>query len=330
MEQIAQALASQEKFDEAIGYVDKLIELNPESAIGYRLRSAIHMMQGKAEVALRDLDEALLRGPDNLEVLMARARLHERDKHYDQALTDVNRVLELRPGLPAALLLRADIATMQERLADAIVDLKRLQAVEPDNPGVLLQLATLLQADERPRRAIDLYTKLVDHEDAGLRAYALRGRGDAYLSIGKHAEAVKDFEQALALNADDDGLLNNLAWVLCTSPDEQVRDGKKALEYAQRACELTQHKESHILSTLAAAYAELGNWEEAVKWSQKSLEADDGDVLEQLKHELESYQQQKPWRELQEQIENPAPEPEPPVDDDLVIDAESDAPARDL
>lgn len=330
MEQIAQALASQQKFDEAIGYVDKLIELEPESAIGYRLRSGIHIMQGKAEEALRDLDDALQRAPDSLEVLIARARLYEREKAYDKAMADVDRVLEIRPGLPAALLLRADIATTQNHLADAIIDLKRLQAVEPDNPGVLLQLATLLQADERPRRAIELYNKLTEHEDPGLRAYALRGRGDAYLAIGKHAEAVKDFEQALELNADDDGLLNNLAWVLSTSTQEQVRDGKKSLEYAKRACELSEYKKSHILSTLAAAYAELGQWDDAVNWSSKSLAADDGSVAEQLKQELESYKQKKPWRESQEMKENPQPEPEPPVDDDLVIDADKASSSEDL
>ncbi len=330
MEQIVQALAAQEKYEEAIGYVDKLIESDAESVIGYRLRSGIHMMQGKADAALRDLNDALQRGPDNLEVLMARARLHEREKSYDKSLADVNRVLELRPGLPAALLLRADIATAQKDFTDAIIDLKRLQAVEPDNPGVVLQLATILQADERPRRAIELYDKLVEDEDPAVRRFALRGRGDAYLSIGKHTEAVKDFEQALEVNADDDGLLNNLAWVLSTSPNDQVRNGEQALEYAERACKLTEYKESHILSTLAAAYAELGKWDDAVKWSSKSLEADDGTVLEQLKQELESYKQKKPWREAQEQLENPAPEPEPPVDDDLVIDAEKESAARDL
>jgi tetratricopeptide (TPR) repeat protein len=330
VEQLAQALAAQEKYDEAIQYVDKLIKLAPDALMGYRLRSAIHMMQGKPDLALRDLDEALQRDSDDLDILMARARLHEHEKHYEQSLADVNRILELRPGWPAALLLRANIATLQDRLSDAIVDLKRLQAVEPDNPTVLLQLATLLQADKRPRRAIELFNQLTDHEDTALRTYALRSRGDAHLSIGKHAEAVKDFEQALTLNADDDGLLNNLAWVLCTSPQDQIRNGQKALEYARHACELTDYKEAHILSTLAAAYAELGQWDEAMKWSKKSLEAGSGEVLEQLQQELASYQKKNPWRESQEEVENPNPEPEPPVDDDLIIDSEKIRPGDGL
>jgi tetratricopeptide (TPR) repeat protein len=143
---------------------------------------------------------------------------------------------------------------------------------------------------------------------------ALRLRADANLNIGKQAEAIADFDKALAQKDDDQSLLNNFAWVLATSPEDNLRDGQRALKLATKAAEGTGYEIPHILSTLAAAYAETGDFDNAVKWSEKSVELaqkevdeakpeDDKSKLEtdrdQLKKELESYQNKKPVRERQ-------------------------------
>jgi cytochrome c-type biogenesis protein CcmH/NrfG len=121
------------------------------------------------------------------------------------------------------------------------------------------------------------------------------------LNIGKHAEAVADYDAALKLKPDDSELLNNLAWVLATSPDDKVRDGKRATDLANQAAKDTDYKQAHILSTLAAGYAESGNFDKAREWSQKAVElgSDDADTNAQLKKELASYKDNKPWRERQ-------------------------------
>ncbi len=90
--------------------------------------------------------------------------------------------------------------------------------------------------------------------------------------------------------------------VLSTSPKDSVRNGKRSLELALKACELTEYKAAHILSTLASAYAETGDFEKARQWSGKAVElgtAEDNEQLDQLKKELESYKENKPWREEQ-------------------------------
>lgn len=94
-------------------------------------------------------------------------------------------------------------------------------------------------------------------------------------------------------------MLNNLAWLLATSPEDNLRNAKRAIELATKACELTEYKRAHILSTLAAGYAESGDFDAAIKWSKKALEVgkNDGQIGEQLEEELKSYQARKPWRE---------------------------------
>ena len=68
---------------------------------------------------------------------------------------------------------------------------------------------------------------------------------------------------------------------------------------ATKACEMTGYKTPHILSTLAAAFAEEGNFETAIKWSKEAVNMDDPEHAEQLVKELESYREGRPWRERQ-------------------------------
>jgi tetratricopeptide (TPR) repeat protein len=191
----------------------------------------------------------------------------------------------------------------------------------------------------RPRKAIDTATQIISKDSDNYPA--IRFRADAYLNIGKHAEAITDFERALALKKDDESLLNNYAWVLATSPDEKLRDGPRALKFATKAAEATKFETPHILSTLAAAYAETGDYENAAKWSQKAVELSQKEVdaakedddrkrlqtdHEQLKKELDSYHQHKPVRERQTAAD--APDATPAPADHALTPSAARAPAR--
>ena len=130
---------------------------------------------------------------------------------------------------------------------------------------------------------------------------ALHGRGDAYLNLGRHAEAVADYDKALELQPKDEGLLNNLAWTLATSPDAKLRNGRRAIELATLACEVTGYKLAYILSTLAAAYAETGDFQTAVKWTTKAVQVSDKEKQRGESRSRRSWKatrRSRPWREL--------------------------------
>ena len=154
----------------------------------------------------------------------------------------------------------------------------------------------LYSEQKKTAKVIETYTAVLAEDPKAWRA--LRGRGDAYLNIGRQAEAIADYEKALKLQPKDEGLLNNLAWILATSPDAKLRNGRRAIELATLACEVTDYKLAYILSTLAAAYAETGDFQTAVKWSTKAVQIGDKEDSDSLKKELESYKAGKPWREL--------------------------------
>jgi tetratricopeptide (TPR) repeat protein len=272
------------------------------------------LSQEKLDEALKDLDAALEAEPGNIPTLLMRSQVHRVNNDSKAARADIDRALEIQPDLPQAILQRSALSASDERFQDAIDDMKLILSTV-DDARLQLQLARLYVLNEQPKLALDVYAELLKEDEDNLAAR--RGRADALLSIGKQTEALGDYEVALKANPEDDHVLNNLAWVLATSPDKDLRQGKRAVELATKACEITEYKAPHILSTLAAAYAELGDFGTAIEWSSKAVELDSGQI-EQLAKELESYKQNKPWRELQEIEEKPsAPPQEPPRENDL-------------
>lgn len=302
---LSEALMNIKKYDEALKYADKLIEQTPKVALGYSLRARIYVLKDDMDAALKDLNQAIDLDKNDVASLLLRSRVLAALDKTDAARNDIDQALKIRPDLPQAILIRSLLAAEKKRYGEAIDDLQMLLRADPTNTEFRLQLAAYYVADERPRRAIEMLTNILADDESNTDA--LRSRGDAYLSVSKHAEAIADYKKALKVDPEDTGILNNYAWVLATSTDDDIRDAKKALELAKQACELTEYKMPHILSTLASAYAESGDWENAVKWSTKAVDMSDPEIKEQLQKELNSYKEKKPWRESQNVEENKKP-----------------------
>jgi Tfp pilus assembly protein PilF len=233
-------------------------------------------------------------------------------KQTDRALEDIEKAIELQPQLASPHLMRVEILAASERIDEAIEQLEELLKVAPGHPELLSRLGAFYAVDGKPRKAIDSFSRVLEADSDNFRA--LLARADVYLSIGEHEDAIADFERAITQEDDDEHLLNNFAWVLATSPDDDLRDGKRAVELATKAAEKSNYETPHILSTLAAAYAETGDFENAKKWSaksvelaQKALESAESDEererlkteLEQLQKELSTFEDGKPVRERQ-------------------------------
>jgi hypothetical protein len=116
---------------------------------------------------------------------------------------------------------------------------------------------------------------------------------------GQFTNAVKICREGIDANPKDDASYNLLAWIEATCPDSSLRDGKDAVSAATKACELTQWKEFNWIDTLAAAYAESGNFERAIQFQEQALHTGsppDSDQKE-MRERLALYKQSQPYRE---------------------------------
>jgi tetratricopeptide (TPR) repeat protein len=114
---------------------------------------------------------------------------------------------------------------------------------------------------------------------------------------GRIDEALSHYAEALRLRPDDPQIYNNRALIWAAAPNSKHRDGPKAVESATHACKLTGWRDPGLLDTCAAAYAETGDFESAVKWQTHAIDLlTDVIRIEDFRSRLKLYQAREPYR----------------------------------
>jgi len=127
-------------------------------------------------------------------------------------------------------------------------------------------------------------------------------RAETYCRNGQYGLAIVDYSKALEIQPDTPSMLNSLAWLYATCAVDEFRNGQKAVELATRACELTDRVDADYVNTLAASYAEVGDFETAIKWqktvlNQVTSNRYGGRSDPEYESRLELYEAGKPYRE---------------------------------
>ena len=91
------------------------------------------------------------------------------------------------------------------------------------------------------------------------------------MDYGRYADAKRSLDSALRLRPNDTTTLNDLAWMLATAKDSRVRDARRAVALATKACELDRWSNAFTIDTLAAALAAAANFSDAVKYQQLAI-----------------------------------------------------------
>jgi tetratricopeptide (TPR) repeat protein len=248
------AYAHQGELDKALADYTKAIELQPEDASLYRRRALIYARSHALDAAIADYTEALRLEPRNIEARANRGLAYAQKNDYDHALADYNEALRLNPRDPVLLSYRGSAYAYLGDLPRALADYSAALRLEPDK--VLLY----------------------------------HNRGRIHAQLGNYEQAIADNLEALQLQSDNASTYNNLAWLWVTHPCPEQRDPARAIEYARRACELTQWQIAGFLDTLAAAYAAAGHFAEAVEHQRRAVAlADEAEKVDyQLR--LEAYE----------------------------------------
>ena len=293
--------------------IDEARKLFDEATAGAESNVALMVEKGQFLASIDDYDAALALYTDLLAkydgpgLYFLRGALYAQQKNFRQALADANQALRRDANLLPALRLKGVIYLEMERYDDAVRTFTQLRDKSKDDAGKLeakTQIAYALSKQGKYRTASELLKKELEKQPDNVEL--LRSLADMELLFGHWGEADRLYKRLLEIDPKDSGVLNNYSWLLATCPEDQYRDAARALEYGKQAAEATLYAAPHILSTLAAAYAEGGDFESARSWSQKAVELgekENHESLDSLKKELESYKENKPWRETSEVLE---------------------------
>jgi tetratricopeptide (TPR) repeat protein len=262
---LAIAYEENKNYREALSALSNALEADPKSSYAYHERTHVHEAQNNYDFALEDVNEAIAVDPRNPDLYESRAYIRiQRSKDTAGALSDYAKMIALDPKRSQTYVQRAWIYAVQKNNTAAIADYDSAIALKQDDSSLYAQ------------------------------------RGEMFYRSRDYAKALADWKKALELKQDEHATYNSLAWLLATSPDIKTRDGKKAIEYALKSCELSEWKVGEAIDTLAAAYAEAGDFKRAVEFEKKAiaLMKPGVDATDEARARLELYQHRHPYREI--------------------------------
>ncbi len=248
--------------------LDRTLFIEPRNGLGYLQRGHLRFMQMDWDRALLDYQEALRFGQDSPNLHACRGRIWLVKEQYDRAIRDLTVAIDR--GLTDASLYesRGTAHLFNGQYDQAIADLDE---------------SLRRQTNDGPNRWANHWV-------------AHNNRGTAYLNRGDFDQALADFQQAIRLQPDQPNAYKNLAWLQATCPQLGFRDGLQAIANATRALELTEWKATEWYEILAAAFAEAGDFAQAVSWQEKSLAAAPPDLRDEQQARLELYRAGQPYR----------------------------------
>ena len=215
----------------------------------------------------------------------------------DEAIAYCTRAVTIAPNDPDAQVALGNSLAQKERVDDAIAHYKKALAIRPDYfiahyalGHIFLEKGEIDAAVFHSRAAVSIQPQNADaHTNLAV----------AFDEKGQIAEAIKQYEQALEISPQSVAAANNLAWLLATNPDASIRHRDRALELATRANQLSGGGNATVLRTLAAAYANAGQFSRAVEVGQIALSLTDrqSPLAKALQQEIAGYQAGLPYRE---------------------------------
>jgi Flp pilus assembly protein TadD len=182
-----------------------------------------------------------------------------------QATAHLREAVHLRPDYPDGHYNLGTALFQQGDLEGAIAEWRTMLSMRPDDPGV--------------------HTNL----------------GNALVQKGLLGEAADHYEKALQFDPDSVLALNNLAWIMSTGPDDSLRNNEIAVKLALKANQLSKENNPVFIRTLAAAYAQAGQFDDALKTAKRAADEANArgvrDLANEIARDVDLYQRGEPLRD---------------------------------
>jgi arabinofuranosyltransferase len=279
---------------ERLGKISRSIVLHPNDPAGYRYRGALYIAQKKPDQAIQDFSHALELEPDNVYTYCNRGSLYAQQNELDKAIADYNRALERKPDLVAAYIGRGDAYVKQKRIPQAIEDFNRAADLDPGQSRTYNSRGLVYKGMRDWQHALDDFRQFISWDPVESPGYH---RMACTLAATNDLEAIYELNPAKPPYYLTDALIS-LAWVLATHPDAKYRNGAQALRYAEAVMAIQSDRTATLFDVLAASYAEVGRFPEAVATARRGLKlatgTDQQSLAESIRGRLLLYQADRP------------------------------------
>jgi tetratricopeptide (TPR) repeat protein len=296
---LGSTLLVENRIDDAKKEFTKALQLKPgftEAQIG--LGRAL-VAEGHLDEAAESFRQAIATGPPNPGPYLALGQLQAGRNDFKGAVAQFRKALEIDPANAEAETDLGHALVSSGSIDEAIPHLRRALELAPQNGEIDIALGIALAKKAQLDDAIGLFQKALELMPRSVDAHYYLGK--ALVLKGRAAEGLDQWQQALRTQPDNLQVLNDMAWVLATSRNDRLRNDNQALALAQHAAQLTSEQEPAILGTLAAVYAEMGQFDKAIELGQRAAqlatEQNKTDLSQNLTERLALFRNKTPIRQ---------------------------------
>jgi len=264
----ARALATHDQIDRANAEAERAVQADPSNAEARGLHALTLSELGKDAEAVKEAERAVQLAPmdsaAHLNLAIAATRTD-----VERAMAEARRAIELGPENLSAYRLLTTSLVESKRYDEAVAFGPEWVAVTPFDVATHSSLATAMahtgDVSAGARQLGYVMVLRANDEEALAQVHQI------LVSLANTPDGLQRLRDIAANAPDSPRMLDELAWLLATYPDSNVRDGGEAVRLSERACKLTNRRDAALVATLAAAYAETGDFSRGVATAEEAL-----------------------------------------------------------
>ena len=295
---LARSLAVKQARDEILGY-QSLLRADPTDHVNHAALAVRYLDVGQVALAREHLEAAVSLAPDFPDAYYNLGGVALAEGDAAAAIAAYRRAIALRPDYPEAHNNVGGLLAATGALDEAIVHYRLAVRSDPGHSGAHYNLANVLLTRGETAAAIRHYRLAL--EAAPDDPEILNNLARALVGAGGTAEAAALYLRALSHGPNLAAPRLGLAWIRATSADAALRDGAAALRLAQEAVRIGGDAHPDALDTLAAAYAAVGRFPDAVATARRAAARARatpglGDLVRRIEQRLNLYRRYEPYR----------------------------------